>query len=110
MPGRSSPKMRSNGELSSGNTWFLSAPPARDELAQLVGVLGGDVVTFRRVLGDVVQLPRVVVGVRRRLVEERGVDDRLPAVVVQGAATEHLVVLRVAHARRARLVERSRER
>ncbi len=72
-------------------------------------MLGGDVVALRRVLGHVVQLPRVVVGVRHRLVEHRVVDDRLPAVVVQGAAAEHLEVLRVAAARRGRIVERARE-
>ena len=89
---------------------FRLAPPTRHELAQLLGMLGGDVVALRGVLGHVVQLPRVVLRVRHRLVEHRVVDDRLPAVVVQGAAAEHLEVLRVADARRRRVVERGRER
>jgi hypothetical protein len=73
-------------------------------------MLGCEVVALGRILGDVVQLPRVVVGPRQRLVEERLVHDRLPPVVVEGAAAEHLVVLRVAPAGRRRVVERARER
>ena len=45
-------------------------PPARDHLAQLLGVLGGEVVRLGRVLGDVEQLPAV----RVQLVEHLGRD------------------------------------
>ena len=76
-------------------------PPELDHLRELApGSCGGEVVALREVLGDVVQLPHVVlerrVGVDAVVVHraERLERHRLPAVVVDAAAAEHLEVLR----------------
>ena len=74
-------------------------PPQRDELGDLLGVLGGEVVRLGDVLGHVVELPDVFVEGRvgaEAVVVDRShgvVRDRLPAVVVDGTRAEHLEVL-----------------
>ena len=74
-------------------------PPQRDQLGDLLGVLGGEVVHLGDVLGHVVELPHVVVERRVRaqavVVEraDRVEGHRLPAVVVDRPRAEHLEVL-----------------
>ena len=82
-------------------------PPQRHQLGDLLGELGGAVVRLRDVLGDVVELPHVVVqrgaGAQPVVVDraDRVIGHRLPPVVVDGARPEHLEVLRVVAAGRA---------
>ena len=64
-------------------------PPALDQLGQLLGVLGGEVVALGTIGGEVVELPRVVVERRARLVAGHG----LPAVDVHRPVAHHLEVL-----------------
>ncbi len=64
-------------------------PPEVDELGQLLGVLGGEVVALRSVHLVVVELPRVVIEGHARGVA----GDRLPAVGVDGPVAHHLGVL-----------------
>ena len=90
------------GWLLSGSTCNCSASAHHSSIIslQLVGLLGGEVDGLGEVLGDVVQLPHVVVerpfgvaavvGDARQRVEH----DRLPPVVVERPRAEHLVVLR----------------
>ena len=76
------------------------APPGVDELGQLLGMIRGQIPGFGEVLGDVVELP-VVILVRPERIVVLGVadegqwaeDDRLPSLVVQRPRSEHLVVL-----------------
>ena len=68
------------------------SPPETVQLGQLVGLPLGQVLGFGRVGGHVVQLPRHLV--EARLVElNRVIGDRLPAIVVDRPAPEHLEVL-----------------
>ena len=101
--------MNRPGWLFSGSTWYCSASSHHSAFifCQLLGLRRGQVVHLGEVLGDVVQLPHVVVeglahvaavvGEERRRVEHH----RLPAVVVQRPRAEHLVVLRHVVARHA---------
>ena len=72
------------------------------QLFQLVGMLRGEIVVLRIVIGDVVELPFVAsqqIGHFGRAHEPRGLRrDRGgdPAIVVDRAVAEHLEVLRVA--------------
>ena len=91
--GRSNTKS-AKGRLSSGNTWLRSAScHHRSTIAlQAFGFGGGEVARLRRIDAHVVQLPRR--DVEAGLVDLDGVEhDGLPAVLVQRAAAEHLVVL-----------------
>ena len=75
-------------------------------------MLGRKIVDFREVLRHVVELPYIiferpcrigaVVGHQRRCVK----NDRLPAVVVQGARSQHLVILRNVFAWSERIIQR----
>ncbi len=77
-------------------------PPPLDERGQPLGLLGGQVVALGGVVGEVVELPDVVV--------ERGAllvaGDRLPAVDVHAPVAHHLEVLHAC----ARLGSRPRRR
>ena len=81
-------------------------PPQRLELLELLGLLGREVVRLAEVIGQVVELPgvllRVPITTRREVLERRGreVPGQLvqlgagpPAVLVDGAAAVHLEVL-----------------
>ena len=100
----------------------LGVPPL-DHLGELVGVVGGEVAGLGRVVGQVVQLPpgRVEVDefvggqrgaeptvLHRRLDEARAGPRtvRLPPVVVDRSASEHLEVLRGVIGRRVGVAER----
>ena len=71
MPGRGEPPNSSMVRSSSGSTpcWPGLGPPRVDQLPQLLGVLGGEVVALGEVLVEVVQAPLVVV---ERLALARG--------------------------------------
>ena len=75
-------------------------PPELDHRGELLGLVGREVVALRAVVGDVVQLPLVVV--ERHAGDVAG--DRLPAVGVDAAVAHHLEVLHLLRrsARRAR--------
>src|SRR5581483_8227013 len=71
------------------------------QLAQLFGILGGEVVVFGVVLGDVVELPFVAVDYVGQLGRPQEPDrnrrrrGRDPAIVVDRAGTKHLEILRL---------------
>ena len=71
-------------------------PPPLDHRRQPIGVGHRPVVALGRVGDDVVELPAVVVR-RGVAVHHRDVRDRLPALVVDRSAPEHLEVLGGAH-------------
>ena len=97
-------------------------PPQIDERLETLRLLGREVVGLRQVLGDVEQLPHVVVerriGIAPVVVHapDRMEGHRLPPLVVDRTRPEHLEVLRLSpsghviafvtqHAREARAVE-----
>ena len=94
---------------------FRFRPPQVDHLAEALGLGRREVGGLREVLRHVVQLPRVVIEGARRVAalvgepEHRVERDRLPSVVVDRPAPEHLVVLGGVGARRVRVDERGAE-
>jgi len=83
-------------------------PPPVDHRGESFRFGRGEVVALRRVLGHVVQLPLDVI--EAGLSDHHRVEgDRLPAVVVERTASEHLEVLGGPAARRVGRVERRRE-
>ncbi len=73
----------------------------RLQLAQLVGIAGGEVVVLRVVVSDVVEFPLVVVDLRKFFRSHkpgwcRRSRARIPAIVIDSAIGKHLEILRVA--------------
>ena len=103
--------MRARPLPSIGSTSYLPASTyqVRDQLDQLVAMLGGDIVVLGEVLGHVVELPARRIQLDERLGRDRLSErpprldkggagpraDRPPAVVIDRAVAEHLEVLRV---------------
>ena len=78
----------------SGNTlYFLASSNQRaDQLLHFFGMLVGQVMSFRTVLIGVEELPAVLVEVAHAA-ERSVLGNRLPALVPDPAAAQHLVVL-----------------
>ena len=100
-------RRRSPSVASSGSTWYFSASAQNRSVSSwtFFGVLGGQVPGLAEVVGQVVQLDRIIVGVpdaravRREGVRREdpgdaaGLDRQPPAVLVHGPIAERLEVL-----------------